>query len=214
MAQCRAVRSQFILKSSRCHHSQPAAQFFEPLKIKLSILLNISVTLKIIEHPDHRILNGILMTEGFMSQQVKRFFIVNHHVLLTDIALLIVRLFVGYALMNHGYGKIQNPMAWMGPDAPVPGVFQALAAISEFGGGLALILGLLTRLASLGIFFTMLVAAATHLFALHDPLINMTGGHSAEPAATYLVISLLILAMGPGRFSIDKKIFGSTAVKA
>ena len=146
-----------------------------------------------------------------MNTTAKKFFAVNNHVLLTDIAVLIVRLFVGYALMNHGWGKIQTPMNWMGPDAPVPGVFQFLAAFSEFAGGLALILGLLTRLASLGIFFTMLVAAATHLFMLHDPIINLTGGHAAEPAIVYLVVSILFLAMGPGRFSLDKKIFGSQA---
>lgn len=36
-------------------------------------------------------------------------------------ALLFLRLIAGTAFIMHGWGKIQNPMAWMGPDAPVPG---------------------------------------------------------------------------------------------
>jgi len=59
-------------------------------------------------------------------------------------ALLFLRLIAGTAFMFHGWGKIQHPLNWMGPEAPVPGVLQFLAAFSEFGGGLAWILGLLT----------------------------------------------------------------------
>ena len=44
----------------------------------------------------------------------------------------------------------------------MPGVLQMLAALAEFGGGLLLILGLLTRLASLGIAGVMVVALATY----------------------------------------------------
>ncbi len=58
---------------------------------------------------------------------------------------------MGVAFMFHGWPKIQNPMGWWTGEPPVPGIFQALAALAEFGGGMALIVGLLTRLASLGI---------------------------------------------------------------
>lgn len=126
-----------------------------------------------------------------------------------DATLLVMRLVVGAAFMLHGWGKIQAPMSWMGPGAPVPGVLQALAAISEFGGGLALILGLLTRLGSLGIFFTMLVAVATHMFVMHDPFVNPTGGGAFELPAAYLTIALLFVMNGPGKFSLDKMIFGA-----
>ncbi len=54
-----------------------------------------------------------------------------------SVGLLLLRLVVGLAFMFHGYGKIQHPFGWMGPNAAIPPFFQALAAISEFGGGLA-----------------------------------------------------------------------------
>ena len=124
-----------------------------------------------------------------------------------DVALLLVRLVVGIAFMYHGYGKIQHPMTWMGPDSAYPGVFQAMGAISEFIGGAALALGFLTRIAAFGIICTMSVAVYLHLVILGDPFVNATGGGSYELALVYLVISLLFLFAGPGRFSLDKLIF-------
>jgi len=126
--------------------------------------------------------------------------------------LLIVRLVAGLAFMFHGWGKIQNPTGWMGPDAPVPGVLQALAAISEFGGGLAWILGLLTPLASLGLICTMTVATYMHAFVLHDPFVAKGPGKgSYELASVYFCIALLFLLAGPGRFSADRAMFGERA---
>ena len=86
--------------------------------------------------------------------------------------LLALRLVMGAAFMFHGWPKIQNPFGWMGPEAAMPGVLQSLAVLSEFGGGLALILGLLTRLACLGIGGTMVVALATVHFPHGDPFVG------------------------------------------
>jgi putative oxidoreductase len=139
---------------------------------------------------------------------VKRFYTVSGHSTFADATLLLIRVVAGLAFTMHGWGKIQNPFGWMGPEALVPGVFQALAAISEFGGGLAWILGLLTPLASLGIACTMAVAFSFHAFMRGDPFVSMTGGPSSELAAVYLSIAVLLIAMGPGRFCLDRKLFG------
>lgn len=120
-----------------------------------------------------------------------------------DLALLLMRLVVGSAFIIIGWGKIQHPASWMGPDSSFPGFFQALAAISEFCGGIALILGLLTRLAGFGIACTMIVAVYMHKFSFGDPFVNLTGGGSYQQAATYGVVAILMLAAGAGRFSLD-----------
>ena len=88
-----------------------------------------------------------------------------------------------------------------------PGFFQALAAVSEFGGGLAWILGLLTPLASLGIASTMVVAVAMHAIMRGDPFVS-SSGPSYELAVLYFCIAVLLIAVGPGRFSLDRRIFG------
>lgn len=143
---------------------------------------------------------------------MKRFFSAPEYTTLADVALLLIRFVAGLAFMFHGWGKIQNPFAWMGPEAPVPGALQGLAALAEFGGGLAWVLGLLTPLASLGIGITMAVAFSFHAFQRGDPFVSMTGGPSFELAAVFFCIAFLLLAMGPGRFSLDRGVFGRRRV--
>lgn len=136
-----------------------------------------------------------------------RFLAAQNHSKQVSFGLLVLRLVCGLAFVLHGWGKIQNPFGWMGPDAAIPPFFQMLAAVSEFGGGLAWILGLLTPLASLGIGCTMTVAVHTHMIVKGDPFVGY--GSSYELAAVYLAVAILLLCAGPGIFSLDKKIFSS-----
>jgi putative oxidoreductase len=102
---------------------------------------------------------------------------------LGSVGLLALRLVMGAAFILHGWPKIQNPVAWMGPDAPVPAILQAAAALAEFGGGMALIVGLLSRLASLGIATNMIVALGMVHLPHGDPFVGKPGKTSYEPAA-------------------------------
>jgi putative oxidoreductase len=124
--------------------------------------------------------------------------------------LLALRLVMGTAFVLHGWPKIQSAFGWMPPEAGIPGILQALAAFSEFGGGLALIAGLLTRLACLGIGSVMLVA----IFMVHVPMGHAfvatgPGQPSWEPAAVYLACAILFLTQGAGRYSLDALAFGN-----
>ncbi len=124
-----------------------------------------------------------------------------------SLGLLLLRLVAGLAFALHGWGKIQKPFGWAG-DA-FPGVLQGLAALSEFGGGIAWMLGLLTPLASLGLACTMAVAIHMHAVKLGDPFVASGPGQGAyEPAAVYLGVALLLLLAGPGRHSADRMLFG------
>jgi putative oxidoreductase len=123
--------------------------------------------------------------------------------------LLVLRAAVGLAFVLHGYGKIQNPFAWMGPESAIPGFLQLLAAVSEFVGGIAWILGLLTPLFSLGLASTMAVAVYFHAVMFGDPFVaNAAGKGSYEPALVYLCVAILLLLAGPGRYSVDRALFG------
>ncbi|MBI3543835.1 MAG: DoxX family protein [Deltaproteobacteria bacterium] len=123
-----------------------------------------------------------------------------------SLGLLALRLVAGVAFVHHGWGKIQDPFHWMGPDAAIPGFFQALAAVSEFGGGLAWVVGLLVPLASFGVACTMGVAVWTHLIVRGDPFVGK--GASYELALLYFCVALLLLLGGPGKLSVDRLVFG------
>jgi putative oxidoreductase len=127
-----------------------------------------------------------------------------------SVGLLAVRLVMGVAFILHGWPKIQNPTGWMMPQGAVPPIFQALAAVAEFGGGIALILGLLTRVAAAALAITMATAITTVHLAMGDPFVNPKGS-SWELAGIYLACSILLLLAGPGRISLDAMLFGSRA---
>ncbi len=119
------------------------------------------------------------------------------------LALFLLRLVSGTAFILHGWPKIQNAFTWMGPEAPVPAVFQGLAAFSEFAGGMALVAGFLTRPAAFGIWCTMTYATFLVHMGQGHPFVAAKGGPSYELALVYWTIMMALMLRGPGLFSLD-----------
>jgi putative oxidoreductase len=113
-----------------------------------------------------------------------------------NVALLALRLVAGLAFVLHGWPKAKDPFGWMGPGTPA--ILQALAVLSELGGGVGWMLGFLTPLASAAIACTMVVAICHHAFVNGDPFL---GGY--ELATIYLAIALVLATIGPGRLAVD-----------
>ena len=134
------------------------------------------------------------------------------------LGLLIIRIGFGIGLAEHGWMKIQHPFSWMGPMAGgVPGWLQSLAAVSEFGGGLAMIVGLLTPLAMLGILCTMGFAIIHVHLPQHAPYVNISGVKGVQPyeaAMHYFLVALGLLFSGPGALSLDALLFNRAVVPA
>ena len=69
------------------------------------------------------------------------------------IAQLLVRLFVGYFFVETGWGKVHNldgfAQRFAGWGIPYPHFNAALSAYTEFIGGLLILFGIATRLASI-----------------------------------------------------------------
>ena len=125
--------------------------------------------------------------------------------LIPSFSLLFVRLIMGSAFILHGLPKIQAPFNWAGPDAAIPGFLLFLAAVSEFFGGIGLILGFLTPLVSLGLICTMGFATYFHAVINGDPFVGQ--GVSYELALVYLGLSVMFLIIGPGMHSVDRALF-------
>lgn len=123
----------------------------------------------------------------------------------SDLGLLVIRLWFGIVMaVAHGFGKLGAIDGFAAnlesAGYPAPVLMALLATLSEAVGGVLIALGLLTRPAALMIFGTMLVAA----FVAHadDPFAKK------EFALAYGMACLALVIAGPGRWSLDARIFG------
>jgi putative oxidoreductase len=126
-----------------------------------------------------------------------------------SVGVLLLRLVIGFAFMQHGWPKIQHPASWMtmmmGPHAFAPAWLQAVAAIVEFFGGITLVLGLLTPLTAVLVGIDMLTA----IFEVHVPSGGrwVGGQGSFELPLLYLTTMIVFLLTGPGIYSLDAMIW-------
>jgi len=116
------------------------------------------------------------------------------------IGLAILRVFTGLSMaFAHGLGKVPPSEGFIEGTGkmgfPLPELFAWLAGLAEFGGGLLLALGLMTRPAAFFMGSTMLVAA----FIRHgdDPF------SSQEKALLFLFIAVAFVCIGAGKYGID-----------
>ncbi|MBF8301969.1 MAG: putative rane protein [Candidatus Dadabacteria bacterium] len=129
------------------------------------------------------------------------------------------RLTLGIIFFAHGSQKL---LGWFGgsgwsgtiqffEQSGVPAFLAILLIITEFFGGIAIILGFFTRLAALGLTIAMLVAIfKVHLqngfFLNWFNVPNM--GHGIEYNLALIGLSLSLLVWGAGNLSVDQMVGG------
>lgn len=109
-------------------------------------------------------------------------------------------------LLNHGIAKLKafNAMSSGFPDPLKIGHTTSftLVVFAEMVASILLATGLVTRFAALVLAVNMAVA----FFLVHKGA--FAGSHSGELAFVYLAGFVALFFAGPGRFSVDKRMFG------
>ena len=131
-----------------------------------------------------------------------------------------LRVGVGLVMLVHGLGKLDvGPLAngagvlgvagFFGSlGIPAPLAFAWLVTLVEAGGGLLLLLGLLTRYAAALVAVDM--AVATVLVHLPNGFGVSTGGYEFTLLLTLAAVSVVL--SGPGRLSLEYALFGRELV--
>jgi putative oxidoreductase len=120
------------------------------------------------------------------------------------LAPLLGRLAVGLLFLSTGWGKVHNLAKvthfFETLGIPAPGFNAVLVGYSELLCGSALVLGLLTRLATIPVSVSMVVAILTAKRGDIHGLFDLVG----QEEFTYLVVLLMIAILGPGAVSLDR----------
>lgn len=143
-----------------------------------------------------------------------------------DIATTILRLVLGVIFFAHGAQKM---LGWFGGYGftgtrgfftgvmHIPAVFAFLAIAAEFLGGVGLIFGLLTRVASFGISCNMIVAVAL-VHSRFGFFMNWTGAQKGEGYEFHLLVlatTAFLMIRGAGAASVDRLLssLGNNSIK-
>jgi len=148
----------------------------------------------------YRKLDGLLTTLGGWLQPV---------------LLLVIRGWWGWSFFLTGKGKLLNldktASFFADLGLPLPKLNAIMAGSTECFGGLLLLLGLGSRLVSVPLIFTMLVAYATaDKEALHA-IFSDTDKFTGATPFLFLLACVIVFAFGPGKLSLDALLFKKSA---
>lgn len=115
-----------------------------------------------------------------------------------NVATLLLRLCFAGTMITHGLQKLQNLNAMISQTQPMfglsPSAVMYLLIFAEFFCAIFVLLGLFTRLTLI----PLIIAMAVAFFSAHNAKID-----EGYAALSYLVVFLVLMLTGPGRFSVD-----------
>src|SRR5271156_5236094 len=126
--------------------------------------------------------------------------------------LLLVRVYWGWQISQNGWAKLHNlPKVtefFSSLGLPAPGFTATFVSSFEFVCGILLALGLLSRIAALGLVIDMTMAYITADREAFFSFFTDPGKfYSADPFI-FLFVGMVILIFGPGKFSLDALVQG------
>jgi putative oxidoreductase len=140
-----------------------------------------------------------------------------------DWTLTIIRTILGVVFFAHGAQKL---LGWFGgpglnqtlqamhESLGLPRVLAFAAVATEFLGGIGLVVGLLSRVAAVGIGVTMLFAIVM-VHGRNGLFMDWFGArknHGYEYHLLALALTLVLIAKGSGAFSLDRVVLNSMGV--
>ncbi len=125
-----------------------------------------------------------------------------------DVALFLLRVVTGALLVWHGALKVFEGYAGLIDGLtqrgwPMPAFQAFMASYIEFAGGILLIVGLFTRPTALAVMIQFIIV--TFIFHAEDPF------KVQEKAFLFMLLGTYFFLVGPGKWSVDSRLFGQGA---
>jgi putative oxidoreductase len=129
-----------------------------------------------------------------------------HH--FRDVALLVLRIGLGTIFLTHGLAKRGTWKLQASQQMPAAMLRTLrLLSIAEPLGAVAVLLGLFTQIAALGLVLVMLGALELLIGKMNRPFTTPTGA-GWEFEFLLLLVALSLVMTGGGRYALDRVIFG------
>ncbi len=127
------------------------------------------------------------------------------------LAPLLGRLAVGLLFLSTGWGKVHSldkvTQFFIQLKIPMPALNAVVVAYSELVCGALLVVGLFTRLATVPLIVSMVVAILTAKLADIHGVFDLVGADEF----TYLCVLIMLALIGPGKASLDHVLFRNFA---
>ena len=134
---------------------------------------------------------------------------------LQPVLLLVVRGWWGWSFFLTGKGKLMNlektTEFFTSLNLPLPKLNAILAGSTECAGGALLLLGLGSRLVSVPLIFTMLVAYVTADKEAVAAIFSDPDKFTGAAPFLFLFACVIVFAFGPGKISLDALLFKKPA---
>ncbi|WP_245844377.1 DoxX family protein [Nibricoccus aquaticus] len=131
--------------------------------------------------------------------------------------LLVLRVYWGWQFAQTGWGKLMNlertAEFFGGLGIPLPKVNAFMAGGVECVGGALLVIGLASRLVSVPLAGTMVVAYVTADNEALRAIFNEPEKFTSAAPFMFLLVAVMVLAFGPGAFSLDRVLINKTETK-
>lgn len=131
----------------------------------------------------------------------------------TDTLILTGRVLLGWIFVTSGWGKLGNMAGFAAYltnlGVPATGLFSTVVPPVEFLIGVALVLGIATRYASIICFLFVIAATAiAHRYWEYPPAQQTAQFNNFLKNLSIMGGALLLFVAGPGRFSLDNWLAG------
>jgi putative oxidoreductase len=140
---------------------------------------------------------------------------IQHAAAARDVALAVARVGLAWIFIYHGTGTLFG--AWGGAGIHRTAIFFASTAhlhpgtlfavlngITEFFGGIAIAVGVLSRLAAFGLICDMVIAMVT--VAWVNGIVGSAAGSGYEINLALCVLAVVVALLGPGRIALDAQV--------